>query len=186
MKNFRAVFRRPLVWTVIAAIYVVPLLSLQGAVDMFLKLNGIEGESADSIHKGEIDVLSWSWGASNPAIVSGGVPTATKTTTDGFTITKTVDKATPKLMEKMVTGAQIPDGTFTVRKAGANPVEIITILFTDILITSISTGSAANDDGVQENVSFVFGKVTFNYTPVDASGKASKTVNATWTVGATK
>jgi type VI secretion system secreted protein Hcp len=186
MKNFRAVFRRPLVWTVIAAIYVVPLLSLQGAVDMFLKLNGIDGESADKTHKDEIDVEAWSWGASNPATVSGGTPTATKTTTDSFIITKTVDKATPKLMEKMVTGAQIPDGTFTVRKAGATPVEYIRILFTDILITSISTGSSAGGDNPQENVSFVFGKVSFDYTPVDIFGNAGKTINASWTVGVTK
>ena len=34
------------------------------AFDYFLKLDGIPGESTDAKHKGEIDVLSWSWGES--------------------------------------------------------------------------------------------------------------------------
>ena len=41
------------------------------AVDYFLKLDGIEGESADSNHKNEIQIMSWSWGASqvSPSLV---------------------------------------------------------------------------------------------------------------------
>jgi type VI secretion system secreted protein Hcp len=44
------------------------------AVDMFLKLNGVTGESKDKVHNKEIDILSWSWGMLNSgtAHVGGG------------------------------------------------------------------------------------------------------------------
>lgn len=29
------------------------------AQDIFIKINGIEGESLDAAHRGEIEVLSW-------------------------------------------------------------------------------------------------------------------------------
>ena len=34
------------------------------AFDAFLKLDGVKGESFDNTHKGEIDILSFSWGVS--------------------------------------------------------------------------------------------------------------------------
>jgi len=44
------------------------------AVDMFIKIGALKGESRDKVHKDEIDVLAWSWGMSNSgsAHVGGG------------------------------------------------------------------------------------------------------------------
>ena len=42
------------------------------AVDVFLKLGDVKGESKDSKHEGEIDVLSWSWGISQTGLGSMG------------------------------------------------------------------------------------------------------------------
>ena len=64
MKRISEIIRRPLVWICIAVVYALPLFTLNGAVDMFLKLDGIPGESTDKTHANEIDVLAWSWGMS--------------------------------------------------------------------------------------------------------------------------
>ncbi|MCK9688689.1 type VI secretion system tube protein Hcp, partial [Scleromatobacter humisilvae] len=34
------------------------------AMDMFIKIGSLKGESVDKTHAGEIDVLAWSWGMS--------------------------------------------------------------------------------------------------------------------------
>lgn len=187
MKNVAPFLRRPLVWTGIAVIYILPLLTLQGEVDMFLKLNGIEGESQDSGHSKEIDVLAWNWGGSAEANLSGSVPTAGKAQNTDLAITKYVDKATPALMLRMVTGSPISDATLTVRKAGSTSVEYIKIVLTNILVTSLSTGGSDDDDRLTEEVTFFFGKVAFTYTPQDpTTGKAGTPITTTWDVGQNK
>lgn len=187
MKTVALFLRRPLVWTGIAVIYILPLLTLQGAVDMFLKLNGIEGESQDSAHSKEIDVLAWSWGGRAAATLSGSVPTAGNAHNDELAITKFVDKATPALMLRMVTGTLISDATLTVRTNGTTPVEYIKIVFTNVLVTSLSTGSSGGEDRPTEEVTFFFGKVAFTYTPQDpTTGKAGTPITTTWDVGQNK
>ena len=187
MKTVAPFLRRPLVWTGIAVIYILPLLTLQGAVDMFLKLNGIEGESQDSAHSKEIDVLAWSWGGSAAATLSGSVPTAGKAQNTDLAITKFVDKATPALMLRMVTGNVISDATLTVRTNGTTPVEYIKIVLTDVLVTSLSTGGSDGDDRLSEEVTFFFGKVAFTYTPLDnGKGGVGSPITTTWDVVANK
>lgn len=186
MKTVVPFLRRPLVWVSIAVIYILPLLTLQGAVDMFLKLNGIEGESNDSVHTKEIDVLAWSWGGSAPASISGTQLVAGAAQNTDLAITKYVDKATPSLMLRMVTGNVISDATLTVRKAGTTPVEYIKIVLTNVLVTSLSTGSSGGEDRLTENVTFFFGKVAFTYTPTDSKGGAGTPITTTWDVGANK
>jgi hypothetical protein len=50
------------------------------AVDMFLTLDGVKGESEDKNHPKQIGVLSWSWGMSRSgsAHVGGGPPASAK------------------------------------------------------------------------------------------------------------
>jgi type VI secretion system secreted protein Hcp len=69
------------------------------AVDIFLKINGVDGESGDDKHKKEIDVLAWSWGLSNSgsAHVGGGAGSG-KVNVQDLSVTKWVDASTPKLV----------------------------------------------------------------------------------------
>ena len=48
------------------------------AVDMFIKINGVDGESKDEKHKKEIDVLAWSWGLRTAVLPTGGAPVRAK------------------------------------------------------------------------------------------------------------
>ncbi len=175
--------RPALGWIGIAAIYVLPLLTLQGAVDMFLKFTpAIPGESTDSKHTGEIEVLAWSWGASNP----GTFAAPGKSIVQDLSITKYVDKASPPLLLRTLNGQIIDSAVLTVRKQGVNPIEFLFITLTDVLVSSISTGGSSGEDRLTENVTFNFGKVEFKYIPVDGSGKAGTPITASWDVAAQK
>ena len=101
-------------------ITLISAVSLNGAVDMFIKIGDIKGESLDQSHRDEIDVLAWSWGMSNDGTThAGGGGGAGKVSMQDLSCTKYLDKSTPKLLEFCATGGHIPEAVLTVRKAGA-------------------------------------------------------------------
>lgn len=144
------------------------------AVDMFLKLTNIEGESRDDKHGKEIDVLAWSWGASNSgsAHVGGGAG-AGKANFQDLSITKYVDKSSPTLFDHVAKGTHIDSAILTVRKAGGTPLEYVIITMTECMITSISTGGSGGEDRLTENISINFAEVGLDYQMQDAKGAKS-------------
>ena len=129
------------------------------AVDMFLKIDGIEGDARDAKHKGEIELLSFSWGVSNTSTTGGGGAGQGKIIPQDFSIMKSLDKATPKLFERMCEGTHIPE---VLVSAGGSAVkgeqEFLKIKLTDVLISSYTTGGSGG--GVpMESLSFNFGSV---------------------------
>jgi type VI secretion system secreted protein Hcp len=147
------------------------------AVDMFLKIDGVDGESKDDKHGKEIDVLAWSWGASNSGTLhEGGGGGAGKCNIQDLSVTKWVDKSTTELMLRCSNGKHIPEATLTVRKAGEMPLEYLILKMTDCLITSVSTGGSGGEDRLTENVSINFAKVELQYVEQkkDGTGEAPK------------
>lgn len=148
------------------------------AVDYFLKIDGIKGESQDTAHKDEIDVTSFSWGmAQQGTAAKGGGMGAGKVAVHDITVTKQVDMASPKLFDACATGKHIASAQITCRKAGGSAIEYWTIKLTDILISSIhqvpppapttttpnSTGSLLHDE-----------VLTINYSAYEASYKGQQ------------
>src|SRR5471030_2705785 len=107
---------------------------------MFMKLEGISGESTDHKHKGKTDVLAWSWGVSNSgsAHVGGGAG-AGKANVQDLSFTKYIDKCSPDLMLATCNGKHYDKAVLVVRKAGETPLEYLTITMTEVLVTSLST-----------------------------------------------
>src|SRR6202035_2380841 len=103
------------------------------AVDMFIKIDTVDGESKDSKHKKDIDLLAWSWGMSNSgsAHVSGGAG-AGKVNVQDLSFTKWIDKSSPSLMLACCNGKHFDKATLVVRKAGENPLEYLTITMDEI------------------------------------------------------
>src|SRR6476660_2723852 len=96
------------------------------AVDMFIKIDTVDGESKDSKHKGEIDVLAWSWGMSNSGSAhTGGGAGAGKVNVQDLSFTKYIDKSSPDLMLACCNGKHFPDANLVVRKAGEKPLEYL-------------------------------------------------------------
>ena len=141
------------------------------AVDQFIKIGDIEGESQDDAHSGEIAVLAWSWGMSQSGSMHSGTGGgAGKVSIQDVSITKYVDKATPILMKACSDGTQFPEAKLTVRKAGTEPLEYIIITMTNVIITSVSTGGSGGEDQLTENTTINFAEVTVDYQPQAADG----------------
>lgn len=143
------------------------------AVDMFMNMGAIKGESRDKIQgpKGDIDVLAWSWGMSQSGTTHmGGGGGSGKASFQDLSFTKYIDSATNALMTALATGEHQDTVVLTVRKAGDGQQKYILITMEQVLVTSISTGGSGGEDRLTENVTLNFGKVTFAYTPQDAKG----------------
>lgn len=155
------------------------------AVDMFIKIGDIKGESKDKAHKEKIDVLAWSWGMSNSGSAhSGGGAGSGKVNVQDLSFTKYVDSATPHLMLAACNGKHYDEALLIVRKAGESPVEYIKIKMTEVLITSVTSGGSGGEDRLTENVSLNFAKVHYDYTPQDDKGKGGTAIPMTWDIAA--
>ena len=134
------------------------------AVDMFMKLDGIKGESRDKTHGGEIDVLAWSWGLSNSGTFhTGGGGGAGKANVQDLSFTKYVDAGSADLQLSCANGKHIAKGTLVVRKAGEEPLEYIIIELSKILVSAVSTGGSGGEDRLVESVNLNFEEVHFTY-----------------------
>jgi type VI secretion system secreted protein Hcp len=148
-------------------------------VDAFLALDGIQGESQDSVHANQIDVLSWSWSLTNSgsAHFAKGMGQG-KVQVGDIHIVKRVDSATPILMQACTTGTHIANGTLTVRKAGGtSALEYFVIKLQNILISSIRTSSDPSSPVLMEDVSLNFGWFQVTYTPQEEQGSGGATVD---------
>lgn len=141
------------------------------AVDYFLKIDGIPGESTDSKHKNEIDLMSWSWGETNSGSHgSGGGGGAGKVSMSDFSFTMRINKASPKLFLACATGQHIGSALLTCRKAGKDQQEYLKIKFTDLLISSFQTGGSGGDVVPVDQIAFNFGKIEQTYAPQKSDG----------------
>ena len=142
------------------------------AVDMFIKIGDVEGESADKSHGKEIDVLAWSWGMSQSGNMhQGGGGGAGKVSVQDLSLPKYVDKSSPNLMMACSSGKHYPEAKLTIRKAGGeSPVEYLIITMSEVLISSVSTGGSGGEDRLTENISLNFAQVKVDYQPQKADG----------------
>jgi type VI secretion system secreted protein Hcp len=143
------------------------------AIDMFLKIDGIEGESADSVHTNEIELVTLNWGMSQGATMHTGTGGgAGKVSVDDLTFTHTVDKASPILMQTCMSGKHIAKAVLTVRKAGEKPLDFYKVTMTDVMVTSVRPNGSNTASGISENVGLAFSKVKIEYQPQGADGAA--------------
>ncbi len=141
------------------------------AVDMFIKIKDIKGESTDKEYPKEIDVLAWSWGMSQSGTTHmGGGGGSGKASFQDISFTKYIDAATNALMTALAKGTHIAEAELLVRKAGEGQKPYIKIKMEEVLVTSISTGGSGGEDRLTENVTLNFGKVAFEYSAQSEKG----------------
>ena len=150
--------------------------------DAFLKITGIEGESSDSKHKGEIHLESFSWGANQTGTAhTGGGLGAGKVAMQDFHITKVVDKASPKLMLACADGEHLKQAVITCRKAGKDQQEFLKITLSDVLVSSYQMGGTPSGSTVpMEQVSFNYSKIEKEYKEQKSDGTLGGAVKAGW------
>jgi len=159
------------------------------AFDAFLKLDGVKGESTADAHKDEINILSFSWGVSNPhSIGTGAGGGSGKAHISTFNVMKKTDAASASLFQNCCSGKHYPVANVVLRKAGGEkPVEYLKYKFTDVFVENLQwSGSSGGDDVPAESVSFAFAKVEITYTPQDSKGKEGSPLLASWDIRAGK
>lgn len=158
------------------------------AVDMFIKIsNGIDGESKDAAHTGEIDVLAWSWGMSQSgSFHTGGGGGSGKVNVQDMSLTKYVDKASANLMLFCSNGDHIDEATLVVRKAGKDPLEYIEIKMKKVMVTSVSTGGSGGEDRLSENITLNFAHVDVKYKVQNDTGGVDAEMPYQWDIEANK
>jgi type VI secretion system secreted protein Hcp len=159
------------------------------ASDIYLKIEGIPGESADADHRGEIEVLSWSFGASQPAsprfggaAASGraaqGAPVTPPQGPGAVSVSKPYDPSSAKLVQACAQGKHFPKATLSVRKAGGGQQEYLTYELENVMVSSYSLsspggassgGASSGGDRPMESLSLNYTKITYK-TSDDKSG----------------
>jgi type VI secretion system secreted protein Hcp len=141
------------------------------AVDAFLKLGDLKGESPVDGHEDEIQILSWSWGVSQSGTThrgSGGG--AGKADVQDMSLTHYVDTASPALLLGCCTGKHYDEAVLTLRKAGEKPLDYLKITLKEVIITSVSSGGSSGSEEIIENFTLNFAMFTFAYQPQDNKG----------------
>lgn len=146
-----------------------------------MKIEGIDGDVTVKGREKWIEILSFSWGASNPGAAAhgaGGGGGAGKVVVHDLNFVHAVDKASPKLLRAVCDGRHFQSATLSVvdsnggggQDATGAPREsdFLIIKLQDILVSSVRPGAnAATDDRPLEEVSFNYSKLSVNYTALD-------------------
>ncbi len=151
------------------------------AVDYFLKLDGIPGESKDSKHSGEIDVLSFSWGvAQTGTSTGGGGGGAGKANFQDISFVAAFNKASPKLFEACASGQHIKEAVLTAVKTDKKDrQEYLIIKMADVLVSSYQTGGSSGDVPTDQ-FSINYSKIEIEYRPTNPDGSLGAPITAGW------
>ena len=153
------------------------------AVDMFLKIDDVKGESKDSKHAEEIDVLAWSWGVTQSGSFHvGGGGGSGKANFQDISFTKYVDASTPTLLQSCASGKHFKKAVLTVRKAGGEQEDYLVITMEKVLVSSVSTGGSGGEDRLTENVTLNFAKVLTDYKTQLDTGASGGPAQFSWDI----
>ena len=156
------------------------------ATDIFLKVGDIKGPSTDDRHRDEIEVLSWSWGVTQPASAGSGGGKSGRARFSDFTFSHHIDKASPSLMSACATGQRLAEAILTLRKAGKGQQEFLVVKMTDVIVTSVLPSASTADDGLVEQVGLRFAKVDLEYRPQKADGSLDAGIHFKFNIKANK
>lgn len=133
--------------------------------DMFLKVQGVTGEAGDADHKGEIDVVSWSWGMR--AQSEGGL-VSSKARYHDLQITKRFDRSSVTLMQFLGNHKLVDQALLTVRKAGTTPLEYMKLELKKVRVRSLEAQTEGTE--VMERITLGFASFTVSYIPQSSTG----------------
>lgn len=181
-KAIKSLVRRPLLAAALAACAVVPAPAL-AAVDMFLKIDGVEGESTFKGHEKWIQLSSYSAGFANQAAISGNGREAGKSSCLPINVTKSVDKSSPPLLSAVMAGQRFSKAQIDVVRSGEGSAVFLKYELSDVIVSSLEEGGSSGGDRPQEQVAMSFGKLSIAYSTQNADGQLGAPVTATVNCG---
>ena len=153
--------------------------------DMFIKFDGIDGESQVVGFEKNIQIDSFAWGVHNMSSMdSGGGGGLGKAQFQDFSFNKYADKATSALMEKCAKGEHIATAKLVARKAdgSGNPLEYYVAEFEKVFITTVTNAGMAAGGNPNESVAFTYEKIKLTYTEQNNDGTAGGTSAFGWDI----
>jgi len=189
----RCVSLAVLVLVVAVFALLVPVRSEAAPANCFLKIEGIKGESLDSKHKDEIEVLTWGFGASQLVVAHGATFGSGTSQISNLRFTARMGVQSPILLKHVAQGAIVKSAVLSCRKT-TDP-EYVKVTLTDVLVTGYQTGTpiptgtqaqAAIDTYAEDQVTFVFTKIKVEYWPQKPDGKLGVVVPYEWDIKAKK
>ena len=154
------------------------------AQKMYLVIDGVTGESNDVSYQDAIEVLAWSWSATNSGTTHLSEGGAGVSNFEDLSITKWVDTSSPILLAKIATGSLINSADLIVVREGTNPVEYFRLNLTNVIVSSLSTGGSVDGNRLTENISLNFAQFEVRYVPLAAEGPGSTPVEFGWDIPA--
>lgn len=158
------------------------------ATDYFLKIEGIDGESTDERHADWIEVLSFSWGVSQPRARSGMGAAGGRAAFQDFSVVKTLDKSSPTLMNACASGRHIKFLQLSLARTD-QPADYFTLKFEDCIVSSqkLNGTDEANEFAEVvsnslplEQVGFTYGKIEMAYRQTREDGTLDDAVHESW------
>ena len=150
------------------------------ATTTFMKFDGIDGEVATKDHKGEVEVLSWSWGLTASTSSGGGGGGVGKAVPKELRIVHRYDKASPLLAKAAASGQHLKTAVMTARKAGGRQKDFFKVTMKEVFITSVADGD--DGSGATEEIAMSYGEIDFSYQPQDVKGNLGPAVTFDWNV----
>lgn len=153
------------------------------STDLFLKIDGINGESKDANHNGWINVDTFSWGASQPGNMAvGGGGGAGKVQYRDLTVHTKIDKSTPAIMRYVSSGKHIGKIEVSVCKAGGTQIEYCRITLEDVLVTNVGFNGAASSELLGLSYQFQSAKVKIQYWEQSSTGGKGPESSSGWNI----
>jgi type VI secretion system secreted protein Hcp len=147
------------------------------ATDYFLKLEGSNFEGESTKLEKQIDILSWTWGESNPATISTGKGLAAgKVSASDMNLMFKVNRASPYIIKACANGEHLKSATLTCRRSGTEAQDYLIITLSPVVISSYTTSAGAGDEVPTDNISLTFSKIEYKYAPQKDDGKLDKQI----------
>lgn len=160
------------------------------AIDAYLQIEGIKGESADSAHQGWIEITSAQWSVEQPKSATastGGGHTAERCEHRSISITKLADLSSPIFMQTCSTGRTISKAKLEFMRADSDgkPVKYYEIELENVLIGSIS--QAVHEGSIlHDTIGLKFSKVKWKYTQQKIGGGVGGNTAGGWDLSTNK
>ena len=160
------------------------------AIDVYLQIDGIKGESADTTHKDWIEVKSVNWEVLQPKSATastGGGHTAERTEHKDIILTKLADLSTPLLLQNCSSGKTIPKAKFEFLRADGQGerIKYFEIELENVLISGVAPSVQAGDI-LTEHVSIKYSQVKWKYTQQKIGGGAGGNTSGGWNLSTNK
>lgn len=153
--------------------------------DFHIKIDGVDGEATHKDHKGEIELLAWSWDVKQATALTGGGTGRGKAEPGAFVFKHNYDKASPVLSKQCASGKHFASAVLTARKAGEGQQDFLKITLKEVFITSVNPSAEASGD-ISEEVRCSYKDIEYAYKPQDDKGGLGGEVKFGWNVATTE